>query len=243
MHDTLPAETTPQYQPKTLAPWWHTIVLIAILLGMSALGSLHSQKAGLGKHHVPQYVLTMGFEWALVGFCWIGLRIRRVPLKSLIGDTQRGFGVDLGIAAVFWVMSMAVLSLAAIALKLLHVGAAPTKEIAALAPDSPWQIALWVLLCVTAGVCEELIFRGYLLQQFASIRGQIWVGVLLSSLLFGASHGYEGLATMLVIALYGAMFCLLAVKIRSLRPGMIAHTWHDLFTGLALALAHRLHAI
>lgn len=248
MHDTTPDRalppTAPLYGRKVIAPWWHTAVLIAILLGMSALGGLHSRKPGFTAHHLPQYLTTMGFEWLLVGFCWIGLRIKRVPLNALMGESQRSLGADVGLAAVFWVMSMAVLSLAAILLKLLHVGAgSPTKEIAALAPDSALQIALWVLLCITAGICEELIFRGYLLQQFSSFRGRLWIGVLISSLLFGASHGYEGFSTMLVITLYGVMFCLLAIKSRSLRPGMIAHGWHDLFTGLLLALMHHLHAI
>jgi uncharacterized protein len=47
---------------------------------------------------------------------------------------------------------------------------------------------------------------------------------------------------MILIAAYGAMFCLLALQRRSLRAGMMAHAWHDFITGAALVLAKHLHA-
>jgi hypothetical protein len=48
---------------------------------------------------------------------------------------------------------------------------------------------------------------------------------------------------MIAITAYGALFCGLAILRRSLRPGMIAHAWHDIFSGAMLALAHHLHAL
>ncbi len=56
-------------------------------------------------------------------------------------------------------------------------------------------------------------------------------GALLSAVVFGASHGYEGGARMLLIGVFGFMFGLLAWWRRSLRPGMIAHAWHDALSG------------
>jgi hypothetical protein len=38
-----------------------------------------------------------------------------------------------------------------------------------------------------------------------------------------------------LISVYGAMFGALAHWRRSVRPGMIAHAWHDAFTGLVAA--------
>jgi hypothetical protein len=69
----------------------------------------------------------------------------------------------------------------------------------------------------------------------------LWIGVACSSLLFGVSHGYEGAAGMIAITAYGAMFCVLAILRKGLRPGMIAHAWHDIFSGVMLAMLRHFH--
>ena len=61
-------------------------------------------------------------------------------------------------------------------------------------------------------------------------------GVLLSAVVFGASHGYEGGARMILIGIFGLMFGLLAWWRKSLRPGMIAHAWHDALSGAVLRM-------
>ena len=57
-----------------------------------------------------------------------------------------------------------------------------------------------------------------------------------SALVFGSAHVYEGIAGVLLIAAYGAMFGVLALLRRGLRTGMIAHAWHDSVSGAALML-------
>ena len=95
-----------------------------------------------------------------------------------------------------------------------------------------------------AGICEELIFRGYLQQQFTAFTRRIWLGIAISAVFFGLAHGYEGTSGMLLIALYGAFFGILAHLRRSLRAGMFAHAWHDSLSGFVLYLGtHLLHRI
>ena len=126
--------------------------------------------------------------------------------------------------------------------KLLHLLRAQ-KAVFAIAPQTGWEIVMWVALSTTAGLVEEFVFRGYLLQQFSSIGSRLWLGVLVSSLLFGAAHGYEGVGAMIAIVAFGAMFCALAIQRKSLRAGMIAHAWHDSLTGILLAIAKHLRMI
>ena len=59
-------------------------------------------------------------------------------------------------------------------------------------------------------------------------------GIAFSAIIFGASHGYEGGPRMVLIAIFGLLFGLLAWWRKSLRPGMIAHAWHDAFSGAVL---------
>jgi membrane protease YdiL (CAAX protease family) len=110
------------------------------------------------------------------------------------------------------------------------------KSLGFLAPGTRLELALWFCVSATAGLCEEIIFRGYLQRQFAAMSNSMLAGVLLSAAVFGASHGYEGVARMVLIAIYGLMFGLMAWWRKSLRPGMLAHAWHDSLSGAVLRM-------
>jgi membrane protease YdiL (CAAX protease family) len=65
-------------------------------------------------------------------------------------------------------------------------------EAAAFFRRIPRPLALYSVVVppLTAGVCEELVWRGYLLTRFERLlRGRVWVAVLLQALLFGLWHG------------------------------------------------------
>ncbi|MGA2904795.1 MAG: CPBP family intramembrane glutamic endopeptidase, partial [Candidatus Korobacteraceae bacterium] len=128
-----------------------------------------------------------------------------------------------------------------IAAKLMHLDQpgkteSMRKQLGFLTPGTNLELAVWFSVSATAGFCEEIIFRGYLQRQFAAIANSMLVGVLLSALVFGASHGYEGVARMILIAIYGLLFGLLAWWRSSLRPGMMAHAWHDALSGAILRM-------
>ena len=113
------------------------------------------------------------------------------------------------------------------------------KRIARLAPSTGGEMLLWIALSISAGICEEFVFRGYLQQQFTSLNGRLLAGVASSALIFGGAHAYEGVPGMISIALLGAAFSMIAVQRQGLRSGMMVHAWHDIFAGgLALLLKH-----
>ncbi|PYX87493.1 MAG: CPBP family intramembrane metalloprotease [Acidobacteria bacterium] len=103
-----------------------------------------------------------------------------------------------------------------------------------LTPHGLREFIFFTAVAITAGFCEELIFRGYLQKQFHAASGNALVGIIAQALLFGAGHGYQGVKSMLVIGVFGALFGALAFWRRSLRPGMIAHAWQDFLAGLLL---------
>ena len=182
----------------------------------------------------------MCWEWLLVGFAWIGIR-RRKSLRELIGGrwaTFDDFLRDVVIAAGFWLLAGLILGGAA---ELMHLDRAGRFEemrrsLGFLTPSTRLELAAWLCLSVSAGFCEEILFRGYLQQQFRLLTGSSLAGILFSALVFGASHGYEGLSRMLLIGLFGILFGVLAYWRKSLRPGMIAHAWHDALSGAILRM-------
>lgn len=229
---------------RAVAPWWHTAILVLLLVGTSLLGARAAHRDVAAAHHVGRYLVGIGAEWVLLLLTWVGLRMKHVSIAELVGF-RRGFDAlreDVAAAAVFWAAAFVVLAMIGLALEAAGLSA-PQKTLMAIAPNTPLEVLLWVMLSMSAGFCEEFVFRGYLLRQFASMGAGLWIGVACSSLLFGVSHGYEGAAGMIAITAYGAMFCALAILRKSLRPGMMAHAWHDIFSGAMLMLLRHFHPL
>jgi membrane protease YdiL (CAAX protease family) len=99
-------------------------------------------------------------------------------------------------------------------------------------PQRGVELAWWIALSITAGMCEETVFRGYLQRQFLAMTKSAPIAILLSAATFGAAHAYQGFRMVILIGLFGAMFGLLAHWRGNVRPGMIAHAWQDSFNGV-----------
>lgn len=106
-------------------------------------------------------------------------------------------------------------------------------EIQLLIPQDTTGRFVWVLLSATAGFCEEIAFRGYLMTRLRILgKTKTWLmPVVVSSLTFGILHAYQSLPGVIILTVYGAMFALLYIRTRSLWPCIIAHFFQD-FTAL-----------
>jgi uncharacterized protein len=237
--------TPPQVQPASdpyprVAGPAHTILVLAILGVWAYLGTIAAgrMRAVGNPHRALSYVVAIFIEWLLFLFVVAGVRRSGAPLRIVLGDRWHSVGQvlrDIGIAAGFWIVAMVILGISAL---LLHITAAD-HSLQYMLPQGRAEIALWIALSITAGVCEETICRGYLQQQFISLTRSVPAGILLSAVAFGAFHAYQGFRRMIVVGLYGAMFGILAYWRKSVRPGMIAHAWHDGFLGVLASAMRR----
>jgi len=231
-------------QGGLLAPWWHTALMVLVIIGLSVAGVRQLRSFGdQPLHLVANYSLTIAYEWILAGLALWGIHMRKVPLRQLLGEKRpggRAWLADLGVALGYWAIALIVLAvLGNVLVKVSgsHIDPQKIGDVTQkLTPVTGIEMLLFLILSVSAGICEELVFRGYLQQQFARMGHRVWAGLVLSALVFGAAHGYEGVAGVLLIAVYGAMFGVLALLRRGLRTGMIAHAWHDSISGVALVL-------
>ena len=85
---------------------------------------------------------------------------------------------------------------------------------------------------MSAGICEEVVFRGYFQRQFAAFTKSKWIGLVLQATLFGIAHGYQGIGSCMLIVVFGLIFGATAMWRKSLRSGMIAHAATDILGGL-----------
>jgi CAAX protease family protein len=226
---------TPIARFEPVAGAFHALFLLVILAAVAVVGyfSIHRQSAGHNPNRILFYLTTMSWEWLVAAYIYWGLRRRGKSFRNIAGDRWKGssdFLQDIAIAFGFWIAAIVVLSLVSHAL-----GANGMAQAARLlAPQGMLESIFWVALSVTAGICEETIFRGYLQKQFVAWTCSAPVGVLLSAVLFGAGHIYQGTKAAVVITVYGLMFGILAEARQNLRPGMMTHAWHDAITGLVV---------
>jgi len=59
-----------------------------------------------------------------------------------------------------------------------------------------------------------------------------WIALFLHAVLFGVAHGYQGLEAWVKIAIFGALYGLVALWCGSLLPGMMAHGGGDILSGI-----------
>src|ERR1700741_2137743 len=202
--------TLPVPSVRSIAPTWHTVVLVLFIAIASATSAYSHSLSPLGFRRGPAfgYLSVIIMQWVVVAFIWFGVRRRGLTVRGLIGGTwPRWTSVlrDLGIAVVFLILSGIILAATA---RLLHASNREGAE--RLLPHTRSDIAVYLLLCATAGFCEEVIFRGYLQKQFSAWTGSATAGLLLQAIVFGAGHGYQGPRLMAVITVFGCLFGVLA---------------------------------
>jgi membrane protease YdiL (CAAX protease family) len=222
---------------KLVAPVWHTVALVGLFIAITVAGALfqrgpQAHPGALQQHPqvAPLYLSLIVLEWGLVWFVCRGLRRTGTRLRELIGGRWSGprdIVIDVLLGCGLWGLWSAV---EAGWQRWLAAGHA--ASIQPLLPQRVLEMALWVVLSISAGICEEVVFRGYLQCQFKALTRSGLAGVALQAVLFGISHGYQGFEATLKITTYGALFGLLVMWRKSLRPGMIAHAWTDIFSGL-----------
>jgi membrane protease YdiL (CAAX protease family) len=218
-----------------IAPWWHTLLITVILLGIAVGGAMFQTsriQVTQSVHNVfPLYMSVLVSELVLLYAVWRGIRQTGTTLGGLVGRNWRTPGDvlrDVLLAIGFWAVVIA----ASGAWDRLSPVAGPLHSINPLLPRGVGESVTWILLSIVAGIVEEIVFRGYFLRQFEALTQTQWAAVTLQAVLFGVTHGYQGLAACIKITLIGVMFGVLAVWRKSLRPGIIAHAWTDIASGV-----------
>lgn len=241
------APPLPSTKQEAIAPVWHTVVFLAVFFALS-LPLAH--KAGQGssdRNRTAMYLSTMVMEWLYVAYILWGLRLRGRRLRDVIGgrwNSVESVITDLVLGACFFLVNIFLRAIILVPLfalnKDLKASADETfRVVKMIGPGTAGELLLFLALALTAGICEEIMFRGYLQQQIRAWTQSTAVAVVLSTVAFALGHAYQGWFGVLVVASYGITLAILAEWRHSLRPGMIAHTWQDVVAGLLTHLLAR----
>jgi membrane protease YdiL (CAAX protease family) len=138
--------------------------------------------------------------------------------------------VDLAIALPFWVLWTGT-AYGVHRLLAGTEGPGSAKTVDSLLPQSLLEIVVWIGVSITAGICEEMAFRGYLQRQLHALSGSMVVAVLAQGLVFGLFHAYQGWRNVAVISVLGVLYGALAAWRGNLRVNIITHAWGDVWEG------------
>lgn len=202
----------------------HTVILILILAAIALAGFAANRKPATraASSPAPVYVSVLVGQLALVWYVRSGLR--GITLLELAGGRPRI--VDLLIGPVLWIVARLLLD------ALRHALGGSNSRVSGLMPRTVPEQALWIALSIAAGVCEELVYRGYLQRQFTALTSSAPAAIVIQAVLFGVSHAYQDLRSVALITVFAVLFGLVALMTRRLYAGMLAHAITDIVAGL-----------
>jgi len=220
-------------------PWDIWLFFLVLSLILPWRGRVRMRKL-LARPHVNSierlalYSSTIAFQWvaaALVAWrAWahgftapqLGLTIRhgtRLLFASIVGAAA--------IAAFQW-------------LNLRRVGRIPVEargSVQAIAerilPQSSVELLPYLALAMTAGLSEEFLYRGFAMAVLVQVGFQPWAVVLLSSVLFGLAHSYQGRGGIVMTLLIGLILGTSRIAYGSLVPAIFWHSAVDVVAGTA----------
>jgi hypothetical protein len=212
------------------------VALIAIGLTIDAFvlwpTFLRRSEAAPARARVWVWSSSMVLLWTLVGggvALWIVERRSWTDLGIVAPHGWRILGtIGLLLAvAIFYARSVARITRARRSNRRIKV----PENAARRAPHTRAELAWWVALSVSAGCCEEFIFRGYLIWVLQPALG-LWFAAAASLVVFAAAHAYQGAKGVVAVAVAGGLLTLIVLVFGSLVPAMAVHMLVDAGEGL-----------
>jgi membrane protease YdiL (CAAX protease family) len=202
--------------------------------GYTRLKKLLARPPVDAKEKLALYAATIAFQWVLVGVVvWRSL-VRGLTIEVLglgshgwVGILASGLFGAIFIGALQWLNLRRIGKMEGEAPELLR------KLANRLLPVNLAEYWPYSALAITAGVCEEFVYRGFAIAALSNAGLPLWLVVILSSMLFGLAHAYQGRGGIVSTGIFGVLLALGRLGFGSLVPVMMWHAGLDLAAGIA----------
>lgn len=213
------------------------ILIIAIIYPIAGFISfrrlLRRAAAGESVNRNQLYRTTTTGHWTLF---FVGMAIWAGAGRPWTG---LGFALELDL----WFALGAALTVVGIVVLVMQVrqlGTASTDEIdeirkrigklAIMLPQNGNELARFYGVSITAGIVEEVLWRGFLIWYLGQFM-PLWAAAVISAIGFGLAHAYQGLANVPQITAVGAAFTGLYLLTGSIWLPIVLHAAVDILQG------------
>lgn len=181
---------------------------------------------------LARWVLLLGPHWLVAGVV-IALVLwgERRRLASI--GLERPSGRDVGWGVIAFVVG--VTAFVAVQPLIEALGLTPAGRGVEMLTNFPLE--LLIAVAVTAGITEEILFRGYPIERLTEVTGNVWVGAAITFVVFTLAHvAFWGVGGALQIGVIGGVLTVLYVHRRNLVACIVMHTLNDLFAFVVVPL-------
>jgi uncharacterized protein len=220
-------------------PWdfWLIFFVLGAILpwrGRARMKKLLAMPSVSAMERLTLYCTTIAFQWFAVAVVAWRASAHRFTTSQL-GLTISG-RTKLIVASIVGAATIAALQW----LNLRRVGRIPVEARGALQaiaerilPQSTVELLPYLALAITAGLCEEFLYRGFAMAVLLHVGLPAWAVVLLSSVLFGLAHSYQGRGGIVMTLLVGLILGTSRLEFHSLVPAVFWHSAVDVVAGTA----------
>ena len=104
-------------------------------------------------------------------------------------------------------------------------------------PQHRRELPAYILLCLCAGIFEEIIYRGFMVTYFLPLNGTAsipFLALLAPSVLFSLAHYYQGWSSVAKIFIFSTLLSWIFISSKSIYLNMTIHFLIDLISGVAM---------
>ena len=220
-------------------PWdfWVIFLILGVLIpwrGRVRLKRLLAQPQFDTREKLALYGSTIALQWILMGLVAWRAVARGVTLSDLA--LARKMNAQLLLMSLLGAAILA--SLLWLYLRRVARMSGPVPDLmrklaARLHPGKTLEFPPYCALAVTAGVCEEFLYRGFAMAALNRIGTAVWAVLVITSILFGLAHAYQGRSGIVGTTLLGFLLGGCRLITHSLIPAMVWHAAVDVVAGIA----------
>ena len=221
-------------------PWdiWLIFLVLAIVVpwrGRIRLKQLLAKPSVESRERISLYLSTIAFQWIAVaiaawrawahGYTRVELGLGTGP--NLFRSVIAGLTGTVLLAGLHWMNFRRMGRLRD------RLPARVQAMAQRILPHSTSERLPFLALALTAGCCEEFLYRGFAMAAFARAGFPIWASVVVSSVLFGAAHLYQGRSGLIGTGILGLLFGAFRAFTGSVVPVAAWHATVDVVAGIA----------
>ena len=203
------------------------VILLTIAEVISSLMYTHSGK-NPAQFETSVFISRLMFWLILLVIYVYAAKIEKQPFL-LYKEVKRNFIFYILSVLSVLIIAVIIISVFGVLIKAAGLNTVLTDKYRLLIQTLNSNRLLLVFTSLTAGIVEELLFRGYLLSRLQLFFKSSYVPVIISSVVFGLFHiGYGTVLNVIGPILLGVLFALYYNRYKNIVPVIIAHFLYDL---------------